>query len=193
MKVVLASASPRRKELLSRIYDEFIIEEAGIEETLPEDIGTEFAPLFLAAAKADAVAQKHRNDLVIAADTIVVFNNEKFGKPKDRSDAKRMLTCLSGKTHKVLTGCCISIKGENVGFVEESYVSFYPLSEEDIESYLDTNEPMDKAGAYAIQGKGALLVKSIDGDYNNIVGLPIARLKREIDELLKDYRVKKPR
>ena len=184
MKIILASGSPRRKELLSRLFDEFEVIPSKIDEELPEDIGPEFAPLFLAAAKANDVASSHREDLVIAADTIVVFGNYILGKPKDRKDAKQILKLLSGQTHKVLTGCCISLNGENVGFITESYVTFYPLTDKEIEEYLDTGEPMDKAGAYAIQGKGGLLIERIEGDYYNIVGLPIARLKREIDKLL---------
>lgn len=184
MRIVLASASPRRKELLSRLYDTFIIDPAKIDETLPDDIGAEFAPLFLSAAKADEVASRHKNDLVIAADTVVVCGRRILGKPKDREDAKRMLKALSGVEHKVLTGCCISYKGENIGFTSESYVRFYPLTDEEIEAYLDTGEPMDKAGAYGIQGEGALLIENIDGDYYGVIGLPIARLKREIRNLL---------
>lgn len=183
MRVILASASPRRKELLKRLYPKFTIEPAGIDETLPDDIGPEFAPLFLSAAKAAKVAEKHREDLVIAADTIVVLDGEILGKPKDREDAVRMLQALSGRSHKVLTGCCISWKGESVGFTTESYVTFYPLSDEEIRAYVDSGEPDGKAGAYAIQGGGAFLVECIDGDYYNIVGLPIARLKREIAKL----------
>ena len=184
MNVILASASPRRKELLLKLFDKFTIEPADIEEALPEDIGAEFAPLFLSAAKANKVASRHREDLVIAADTIVVWNGEILGKPRDEADAARMLRLLSGTTHKVLTGCCISLKGENVGFTVESYVTFYPLTDREIDDYVKSGEPMDKAGAYAIQGEGAFLVESIEGDYYNIVGLPIARLKREIEQLV---------
>lgn len=184
MKVILASASPRRKELLSRLYDRFTVEPADIDETLPDDIGPEFAPLFLSAAKANEVASRHKNDLVIAADTVVSCMGRIFGKPKDRQEAKWMLKRLSGNTHKVLTGCCISYKGENIGFTSENYVTFYSLTEKEIDAYIETGEPMDKAGAYAIQGQGAFLIEKIEGDYNAIIGLPLSRLKREIKNLL---------
>ena len=187
MKIILASASPRRKELMSRIREDFIIEPSRFDETLPDDIGPEFAPIYLAAGKANDVARRHKRDLVIGADTIVICGPKILGKPKDRAEAKRMLELLSGFTHKVITGCCLMLKGESVSFSVESYVTFYNLTDEEIEAYLDTGEPMDKAGAYAIQGKGAFLIKDIEGDYYSIIGLPIARLKREIDDLLKDY------
>lgn len=191
MNVILASASPRRKELLKRLYKEFEIIPANTEETLPDDVGPEFAPMFLAATKADAVATKYPDDLVIAADTVVICDGTLFGKPKDSEDAKRMLHSLSGKTHKVITGCCITIGEATTCFSEESLVTFFDLSDSEIDEYVDGGEPMGKAGAYAIQGDGALLVEKIDGDYNNIVGLPIARLKREIKDLIKQIEEKR--
>lgn len=184
MKVILASASPRRKELFKRLYNEFEIVPADIDETLPDDIGIEFAPMFLAATKADFIAEKYPEDLIIAADTVVICDGNLYGKPKDEAEAKEMLTSLSGKTHKVITGCCISIGENTTCFCEESYVSFFKLKNQEIDEYIASGEAMGKAGAYAIQGLGALLVEKIDGDYNNIVGLPIARLKREIEDLL---------
>ena len=184
MNVILASASPRRKELLTKLYDTFTVEPAGIDEELPDDIGPEFAPLFLSAAKANEVACRHRDDLVIAADTIVAWNGEILGKPRDEEDAFRMLQLLSGNTHKVLTGCTVSYKGESVAFTSGTYVTFYPLKEDEIREYISTGEPFGKAGAYAIQGRGAFLVEAIDGDFYNVVGLPIARLKREIASLI---------
>ncbi len=184
MKIVLASASPRRKELLSKLYNKFEIIPADIDETLPDDIGVEFAPMYLAATKADLIASKYPNDLIIAADTVVICDGKLFGKPKDENDAREMLSTLSGKTHKVITGCCISIGEQTTCFAEESYVTFFKLEKEEIDEYIQSKEPMGKAGAYAIQGLGALLVEKIEGDYSNIVGLPIARLKREIKDLL---------
>ncbi len=186
MKIVLASASPRRQELLKKIYPEFIVYPADIDETLPEDIGAEFAPVFLAASKADAVADQFPSDLVISADTVVVLDGEILGKPKDETDAFRTLQKLSGKTHKVITGCCISIGEKTTCFAEESFVTFYPLLDAEIDSYVKSGEAMGKAGSYAIQGAGALLVERIEGDFYNIVGLPVARLKREIDQLLSE-------
>lgn len=186
MNVILASASPRRQELLKRIYEDFSIVPADIDETLPEDIGAEFAPIFLSAEKAEAIAEEYPNDLIIAADTIVISDGEILGKPKDRIDAKRMLQKLSGKTHKVITGCCIR-KGELIStFAEESLVTFFDLSEKEIDDYVDCGASDGKAGAYGIQDTGALFVERIEGDYYNIVGLPLARLNREIIMLLEE-------
>lgn len=186
MKIILASASPRRNELLKKLYREFTVFPADIEEILPEDIGPEFAPLFLAAEKAEAVADRFPKDLIIASDTIVVCDGEIFGKPKDSADAKRMIQKLSGNTHKVITGCCIRIGDAQTTFSEESLVTFYELKENEINSYVESGEPMGKAGAYAIQQTGGLFVQRIEGDFYNIVGLPIARLKREIESLLEE-------
>lgn len=186
MKVILASASPRRKELLKRIFDEFQIIPADIDESLPEDIGPEFAPVFLAAEKAEAIAREHPDDLIISADTIVFAEGSILGKPKNKAEAIEMLQFLSGKTHKVITGCCIR-KGEKFNsFSEESYVTFYDLSHQEISQYVLSGASDGKAGAYGIQDKGALFVERIEGDYYNIVGLPIARLNREIQNLLEE-------
>lgn len=185
MKVILASASPRREELLKRLYDHFLIDPADIDESLPDDIGPEFAPVFLAAGKAEHIHEKYPNDLVIAADTVVISQGKILGKPSSAADAFQMLRSLSGTTHKVITGCCIQINDRSACFSEESLVTFYPLTDEEITGYINSGEFEGKAGAYAIQGKGGLFVEKIDGDFYNIVGLPIARLKREIDELLK--------
>ncbi len=187
MKIILASASPRREELIKRIFDEFIVVPANIDETLPDDIGLEFAPVFLAAEKAEAIAKSYPNDLIISADTIVLADGKMLGKPKNRNDAKKMLEFLSGKTHKVITGCCIR-KGELLtSFSEESYVTFFDLSKNQIESYVESGASDGKAGAYGIQDKGALFVEKIEGDYYNIVGLPIAKLNREIQGLLEEF------
>lgn len=184
MNVVLGSASPRRQELLKRIYPEFTVSVADIDENLPDDIGSEFAPIYLAAAKSDVIAPKFHDSLVITADTVVICDGEIFGKPTDEEDARRMLRRLAGNTHKVITGCCVSYKRDCTCFAEESYVTFYQLTEREIDDYVASGEPMGKAGAYAIQGLGALLVEKIDGDFYNIVGLPIGKLKRGIQELL---------
>lgn len=185
MKVILASASPRRQELLKRIYEDFIVYPADIDETIPDEIGPEFAPVFLAAQKADAVAERFPKDLIISADTIVLLDGEVLGKPKDEDDAFFTLKKLSGKTHKVITGCCISIGSEATCFAEESLVTFFPLTDSEIIQYVKSGEAMGKAGSYGIQDTGALFVEKIDGDFYNIVGLPIAKLKREIDALIK--------
>ena len=184
MRIILASASPRRSELLKTVIDGFIVDPARIDETIPEEVQGEFAPVFLAAEKAEALAAKYPDDLICAADTAVFCDGEMLGKPRDPEDAKRILRFLSGKTHKVITGCCLRKGQDSVTFSEETAVTFYPLTDEEICAYIATGEPLDKAGAYGIQGKGALLIRSIDGDYYNVVGLPIARLKREMDAFL---------
>ena len=176
--LVLASASPRRQELISLINEDVIICPSSVDESYSTDINAEAVPEMLAVRKALAVSQKHPNDTVIGCDTSVIIGNEILGKPKDSEDAKRMLKLLSGKTHKVITGCAIFKGGKSVSFSETTEVTFYALSDTDIEDYIATNEPNDKAGAYGIQGKGSLLVKKIDGDYFNVVGLPVARLNK---------------
>lgn len=184
MKVILASASPRRQDLLTRLYRRFEVIPADVDETIPEDIGPEFAPIFLSAIKAEHVAEDHPDDLIIAADTVVILDGKILGKPKDDDDAVSMLKALSGKTHKVITGCCIK-KGERCEtFSVETYVSFYDLTETEIRSYVESGLSRGKAGAYGIQDQGAFFVEKIDGDYYNVVGFPISRLKREIDAMI---------
>lgn len=186
MKVILASASPRRQELIKRLFDEFLVIPADIDETLPEDIGPEFAPVFLAAEKAEAISSTYPEDLIIAADTIVLADGKILGKPGTRQEAIQMLQMLSGKTHKVITGCCLR-KGDRFNsFAEETLVTFYELDECEILSYVESGGADGKAGAYGIQDGGALFVEKIDGDFYNVVGLPIARLNREIKMLLED-------
>lgn len=183
MKTILASASPRRQELLKRIIPDFTILTADIDETVPEDIGPEFAPIYLAAEKGDKVFELLRHDpeyLIISADTIVSFNGQILNKPRDEKEAFQMLRSLSGNTHKVITGCHLCRGKERMTFSEETYVEFYDLSDQEILKYIETGEAMDKAGAYGIQGAAATFVRRIDGDYYNVVGLPIARLLREI-------------
>ena len=184
MKVILASASPRRKELLGRIFPDFQILSPAVDESVPPEIPLDQAPVYLAQKKADFVRRENDRDFIIAADTVVIFNKRILGKPKDDEDARCTLTSLSGQTHKVITGCCICLGNKVNSFSVESKVSFYPLSEKEIEEYIASGEHRGKAGSYAIQGLGALFVKSIEGDYYNIVGLPIGRLKREIDSLM---------
>lgn len=184
--VILASGSPRRKELLSLVTEDYKIVPADIDETLSEDIeNIEKFPEDLAMQKAEFVAQNgHQNDIVIGCDTAVFVDGEMLGKPKDEHSAKEMLKKLSGKAHKVITGCCIVNGKRKACFSETTLVEFYPLSDEEIDEYIATKEPFDKAGAYGIQGKGALLVKGIAGDYYNVVGMPISKLKRELIKLV---------
>lgn len=182
MNYILASQSPRRRELLSVIVDNFEVIPSFVEEFVPLDISPLDGPEFLAKIKAQDIAKNHPNDIVIGADTSVFLNDVVLGKPKDRQNAYKMLKILSGNTHFVITGCAIIQGDKEVSFSVKSEVEFYSLNEEEINAYLDTNEPYDKAGSYGIQAKGALLVKEIRGDYFNIVGLPIGELNRYLKE-----------
>ena len=176
--LVLASASPRRQELIKLIDDNIIICPSDADESYSADTPVESVPEILAVRKAAEVAKKYPNDIVVGCDTSVIIGNEILGKPKNDEDAKRMLKLLAGDTHKVITGCAIFKGGKTVSFSETTEVTFFPLNDKDIEDYIATNEPFDKAGAYGIQGKGSLLVKGINGDYFNVVGLPVARLNK---------------
>ena len=176
--LVLASASPRRQELIRLIDNDIIICPSDADESYSADTPAESVPEILAVRKAAEVAKKYPNDTVIGCDTSVIIEGEILGKPKNENDAKRMLKLLSGKTHKVITGCAIFKNGKSVSFSETTEVTFYPLSDKEIKIYIATNEHCDKAGAYGIQGKGSLLVKGINGDYFNVVGLPVAKLNK---------------
>ena len=184
MEVILASGSPRRRELLHYIYDDFAVLTADVDETAPSGIDAYALPEYLSKIKCAAVAQNNENRLVIGADTVVICNGAVFGKPKSEQDAYNMLKSLSGTAHDVVTGCTIALHGQYRTFSQKTAVRFYPLSNDEIRRYIQTGEPMDKAGAYGIQGYGSLLIEGIDGDYFNVVGLPVARLKREIERFL---------
>ena len=175
---ILASGSPRRKELLSLIIPEYEVLVSGCEEFVPEGTPAEKVPAILAEQKALAVAKLRPEDTVIGSDTVVVLGGEIFGKPKDETHAHSMLKSLSGKKHFVYTGVAVAEKGSVRSFVQKTEVEFYELSDETIEKYIATGEPMDKAGAYGIQGKGSVLVKGITGDYFNVMGLPVAETAR---------------
>lgn len=175
---ILASGSPRRKELLSLVIPEYEVLVSGCEEVIPEGTPAEKVPAILAEQKALAVSKLRPEDTVIGSDTVVVLDDEIFGKPKSHEHAHEMLRALSGRRHFVYTGVAVAEKGEVRSFVQKTAVEFYELSDELIEKYIDTNEPMDKAGAYGIQGKGSVLVKGIEGDYFNVMGLPVAELAR---------------
>lgn len=180
MDYILASASPRRKELLKFIISDFDCVTAEVEEVCPDNMPPESCPEYLAVLKAKAVAKNHTESIVIGADTAVFLNGTMLGKPKSEADAKSMLKSLSGKTHSVITGCAL-IKGEKIkSFAVKTDVKFLCLSEAQIDSYIKTGEPLDKAGSYGIQGFGSLLVDSISGDYFNVVGLPVSRLNAEL-------------
>lgn len=182
--IILASKSPRRQELIRNITDDVEVTVSDAEEILPEGIAPEDAPVYLASIKARAVAADYPDRVVVGADTVVILDGQVLGKPRDREDAKRMLRALSGRVHTVITGCCI-IRGEKeCSFGDCTRVEFYPLSDREIDDYIATGEPFDKAGSYGIQGGGSLFVKGIEGDFFNVMGLPVARLNRELKAFL---------
>lgn len=185
MNIILASASPRRKEILENTNTKFEIIKSEIDEVILDNELPSQVVMRLAFEKAIDIALKHPDSLVIGADTVVVLNNNILGKPKDSSDAFNMIKQLSGKTHQVITGISLINLNANQKIIDYvvSNVKFKNLSEEDIKDYIQTNESLDKAGAYGIQGFGAMLVEEIQGDYFNIVGLPISRLS----DLLKKH------
>lgn len=191
-RILLASGSPRRVELLRDAGFEVCVAPQDIDETPEEGESPEALVKRLAYRKAlSARAEAAPGDVIIAADTTVALDGAELGKPADEADAKRMLTELSGKTHTVSTGVCIMVGANNPStnfeartFCDTATVEFNELTEADIESYVATGEPRDKAGAYGIQGKGRLCIKRIDGDYYTIVGLPIARVMQILDSMI---------
>ncbi|MBQ9387848.1 MAG: septum formation inhibitor Maf [Lachnospiraceae bacterium] len=178
--VYLASESPRRKELLSMVGIDYETVSHGAEGLVPDDCSAEKAAEYLALEKARTADTLPFDLPILASDTVVVLDGKIFGKPRDRADAARMLKALSGRTHKVYTGVAINKPGHISSFTSETEVEFYELSDEEIEDYLDTGEYADKAGAYGIQGVGAVLVKQIRGDYYTVMGLPIAEVYRRL-------------
>lgn len=183
MDIILASASPRRKELLTQMGLSFRVVAADIDEHMDRELSPDRLVEAISAEKAAAVAAgAGANSLVIAADTVVVWNGEVLGKPADQADARRMLGELSGRTHRVYTGYTLR-RGERVVTRSEGTdVTFRPLTAEEIAAYVSTGEPMDKAGAYGIQGLGSMLVEGIRGDYFNVMGLPVCALGKALGE-----------
>ena len=174
--VVLSSASPRRQELLREIVPNFEVISADVDESvLPGETPGELAQR-LAIVKAEAVLAVRPRSLIIAGDTVVALPSEILGKPVDAEDAQRMLRALSGQTHEVLTGIAIYWPGHHESFVETTRVTFSDLSDEQITGYVATSEPMDKAGAYAIQGGAAAFVTRVEGSLTSVIGLPTERL-----------------
>ena len=175
-KLVLASESPRRQELIQLLGLRAEIHPSGIAEDVTE-ADPSLLVQKLAFQKAEDVAKQYPKDyLVIGADTVVFFEDRILGKPKNEEDAYRMLSALSGRTHRVYTGVSLHFQGKKMGFYEKTEVQFVRLTEREIWDYIESKEPMDKAGAYGIQGRFAPFVKGIAGDYYNVMGLPLARL-----------------
>ena len=180
--IILASASPRRKTLIDLAFSNVEIIPSNADESKVSSDNLALLTEELAYLKAYDVALKRPDKPVIGCDTVVFYENKVLGKPKSEEEAFQMLSMLSGKIHTVSTGCCIIYKERTLKFHVESKVKFYDLSEDLIRAYIRTGEPMDKAGAYGIQEKGSLLVDNINGDYFNIVGLPVATLMRKFKE-----------
>ncbi len=186
MDIILASASPRRRELMKLITENFQAVSMDADETLPDDIAEicrktpEFSAQYLSSVKAEAAYLKYPDSLIIGCDTVVISDGIILGKPKDSSQCHEYLKMLSGKPHKVTTGCTLIFQGKKTSFHVDTTVFFRELSDEEIEWYISTGEPFDKAGGYGIQGKGALLIESISGDYFNVVGLPVSALYSEL-------------
>lgn len=181
--ILLASQSPRRKELLSILQLPFETAAADIDEKIDVTLPIHEEIMRLAYAKASHFQTQYPDHIIIGSDTLVLMNQIVLGKPKDEEEAKAMLRSLSGNTHQVITGVCLLSKEKTECFYQLSHVTFFPLSEEEIQKYVATKEPMDKAGAYGIQGYAMKFIKEIQGDYYAIMGLPIAQLYQH----LKDY------
>lgn len=178
-KVILASQSPRRAELMSYLPVQTKILSADTDESFLNEMTISENTMRIAYQKASKVKQLMKDedyDFIISADTTVAYNDIVMGKPKDEDDARYMLKTLSGDTHSVYTGVCILAKEKTLTFCEETLVTFRSLSDKEITDYILTKEPMDKAGAYGIQGKAKVFVESIQGNYENVVGLPVSKL-----------------
>lgn len=183
MRVVLASASPRRRELLSALFDRFDVLPGNVDEEEHFTGSAGEGAERVARAKAEAVARIAPDALVIAADTAVAVEGTVLQKPSDASDARRMLQLLSGRTHQVVTGVAVCTGKQSLSGVETTEVDFAPLTDEQICAYVATGEPMDKAGAYGIQGRASIFISGIRGCYFNVVGLPLFRLNRLLQDL----------
>lgn len=179
--LILASGSPRRKEILTMLGYSFLVDPADVDESLPEGIAPHDAVAELSRRKALETAARRPDDVVIGSDTVVSVAGEILGKPRDREDAARMLRLLSGKTHQVYTGVTLAGRGDVQTVVAEADVTFLPMTEEQIQAYLTTGEPFDKAGAYAVQGRGSAYIRSISGDFFAIMGLPSSQTVRLLE------------
>lgn len=190
-KLILGSQSPRRKELLSWLNIEYQIITADLEEISTEILAEKIA-VDLAIQKADAVfikSQKKSNQFIITADTIVVLDNKIYGKPKDREEAKIILGELSGKKHQVITGVCFKYQDKTHAFYDKTEVTFNRIDSILMQNYLNTNDSLDKAGAYGIQGPSLTFISNINGSYSNVVGFPLDKVVIELEFLFgKDWR-----
>lgn len=187
MKLILGSKSPRRREILSMVTEDFSVRVSNCDESYDEKTPLCQVPQILAERKAEAISIE-KDELVIGCDTVVIFDGELMGKPKDKSDAVRMLKKLSGTTHQVTSGICLRTLDKEYSEHITTYVTFRSLTEEEIWGYVEKYNPVDKAGAYGIQEAAGAFVEKIDGDFYNVVGLPLCRLceilKKEFDFII---------
>lgn len=183
-QIVLASGSPRRRELLERIgISDFIVRVPEVEEVVPEGLSPEQVVIHISREKAEAAAKLcGPEDIVITADTMVFLDRDRLGKPRDEAHALAMLTALQGRRHTVCTGVTVRQGSRRLTEAESTDVFFRPASQEELLHYIATGEPMDKAGAYGVQGRGALLVERLEGDFFNVMGLPVLRLSRMLKQ-----------
>lgn len=181
-KVILASSSKRRQELLKILFDEFVIKTKEIDETLREDLSLDDALKDLAIRKSDVIEEIAEDCLIISSDTVVVFEDKVIGKPKDEKQAFDYLKMLSGKMHQVKTAVCLKTIDKVECFVSSANVYFSEINDEEIKEYIKTKEPFDKAGAYGIQGYGSKFIEKIYGDYYTIMGLPINLLYKHLKD-----------
>ena len=186
MKIILASKSPRRRELLAALYPDFDIITAEVDESLPDSMHPHEGVAVLAVRKGAPIAKIHRDALVISSDTLVELDGVALGKPEDADEAKAMLRSLSGNTHRVHTGVAVHYNGRCLFGTAATSVRFRPLTDGEIAEYVASGEPMDKAGAYGIQGLGGALVESYDGDFDTVVGLSMTLLRRLCEEITND-------
>lgn len=185
-RVILASKSPRRRELLSKIADAFEIETAEVDESLPAKIHPRDGVEILAVRKGAPIAELNPDAVVISSDTLVELGGIPLGKPSDELDARRMLRSLSGKAHNVHTGVAVHYRGTVLSGVDSTAVIFREMSDAEIDEYIAGGEPMDKAGAYGIQGEGGRFVLGYDGRFDTVMGLSVALVERLVSEILGD-------
>ena len=184
--IILASQSPRRRELLSKIYDSFEVITSDADESLPDGVHPSRGVEILAVRKGAAVAEAHNDAIVISSDTLVELGGEPLGKPVSADDAHRMLTMLSGNYHNVHTGVAVHYRGRVRSGVASSCVKFKTITDDEIYAYIAGGEPMDKAGAYAIQGEGGKFIEGYDGDFDTIMGLSVSLTEKLIREITSD-------
>lgn len=182
-RFILASNSPRRRQLMEMLGVPFDVITSSVREIIDPAWSEEDIVVGLAYQKATDIFRTHRDDIILGFDTMVYVGGEPLGKPEDAEDAKRMLRLLSGRSHTVITGCAILTAKMSRSFSESAEVTFWPMTEAEIEEYVASKEPFDKAGAYAVQGLGSKFVRGIRGDFYTVMGLPVSRLYHELQKM----------